>query len=71
MTTAYEPSKQYEIKVWDVEFRRDPARTLMARLYQPQGDGLTVPRLPPSAGSCIRSPRASQRGSAAVPLSLF
>jgi acetyl esterase/lipase len=39
MTTAYEPSKQYEIKVWDVEFRRDPARTLMARIYQPQGDG--------------------------------
>jgi acetyl esterase len=39
MTTAYEPSKQYEIKVWDVEFRRDPARTLMARVYQPQGDG--------------------------------
>src|SRR4029077_11985555 len=39
MTTAYDPSKQYEIKVWDVEFRRDPVRTLMARIYQPQGDG--------------------------------
>ena len=39
MTTAYDPSKQYEIKVWDIEFRRDPVRTLMARIYQPQGDG--------------------------------
>jgi acetyl esterase/lipase len=39
MTIAYDPSKHYEIKVWDVEFRRDPVRTLMARIYQPQGDG--------------------------------
>ena len=39
MATAYDPSKHYEIKVWDVEFRRGPARTLMARIYQPQGDG--------------------------------
>jgi acetyl esterase/lipase len=39
MTTAYDPSNQYEIKVWEVEFRRDPARTLMARIYQPQGEG--------------------------------
>ena len=29
----------YEIKVWDVEYRRDPVRTLMARVYQPQGEG--------------------------------
>jgi acetyl esterase/lipase len=39
MTTAYHPSNHYEIKVWDVEFRRDPARTLMARIYQPQDEG--------------------------------
>jgi len=39
MATAYDPAKHYEIKVWDVEFRRNPARTLMARIYQPQGDG--------------------------------
>jgi acetyl esterase/lipase len=25
--------------VWDVEYRRDPVRTLMARVYQPQGEG--------------------------------
>ena len=37
MTTAYNPAAQFEIKVWDVEFRRAPARTLMARVYQPQG----------------------------------
>jgi acetyl esterase/lipase len=36
---AYNPADQYEIKVWDVEFRRTPKRTLMARIYQPQGAG--------------------------------
>lgn len=39
MTVVYDPSNHYEIRVWDIEFRRDPARTLMARVYQPQGEG--------------------------------
>ncbi len=39
MTTDYKPANQFEIKVWDTECRRDPVRTLMARIYQPQGDG--------------------------------
>jgi len=39
MAVVYDPSKQYEIKVWDVEYRRYPARTLMARIYQPQARG--------------------------------
>jgi acetyl esterase len=39
MTVVYNPSHQYEIKVWDVEYRRDPVRPLMARIYQPQGEG--------------------------------
>jgi acetyl esterase/lipase len=39
MAVAYDPSRQYDIKVWDVECRRDPVRTLMARIYQPQGQG--------------------------------
>jgi len=39
MTVSYDPSKRYEIKVWDLEYRRDPVRTLMARIYQPQGEG--------------------------------
>jgi acetyl esterase len=39
MSVTYDPAQQYEIKVWDVEYRRDPARTLMARVYQPQGEG--------------------------------
>jgi acetyl esterase len=39
MTVSYNPSKRYEIKVWDLEYRRDPIRTLMARIYQPQGEG--------------------------------
>ena len=39
MTVTYDPAQQYEIKVWDVEYRRDPVRTLLARIYQPQGHG--------------------------------
>ena len=39
MTTAYNPANKFEIKTWDIEFRRAPKRTLMARIYQPQGDG--------------------------------
>ena len=39
MAVVYDPSRQYEIKVWDVEYRRDPARTLIARIYQPQAAG--------------------------------
>jgi len=39
VTVAYNPAQQYDIKVWDVEYRHDPVRTLMARIYQPQGEG--------------------------------
>ena len=39
MTTAYSSTGRFEIKVTDVEFRRAPSRTLMARVYQPQGAG--------------------------------
>src|SRR4029453_254698 len=36
---AYDPSGKYEFKTWDVEYRRNPIRTMMARIYQPQGEG--------------------------------
>ena len=37
---AYDPAARFEIKVSEVEFRRTPAgRTLMARIYQPNGAG--------------------------------
>lgn len=39
MSISYNPADKLEIKVSDVEFRRAPTRTLMARIYQPQGDG--------------------------------
>jgi len=39
MATVYNPSNKFEIKTWDVEFRRAPKRVLMARIYQPQGSG--------------------------------
>jgi acetyl esterase len=37
--TTYNPAAQFEIKVWETEFRRSPQRMLMARIYQPQGAG--------------------------------
>ena len=39
MVSAYNPSNNFEIKTWDVEFREAPKRTLLARVYQPQGAG--------------------------------
>jgi acetyl esterase len=39
MAVTYDPAQQHAIRTWDVEYRRDPARTLMARIYQPQGGG--------------------------------
>ena len=39
MSVSYNPSSKFDIKSWDVEYRRDPVRTLMARIYQPQGAG--------------------------------
>ena len=39
MVTVYNPASQFEIKSFDVEFRRAPERTLMACVYQPQGEG--------------------------------
>jgi acetyl esterase/lipase len=39
MAVVYDPSARYEIKIRDVEYRKDPARPLIARVYQPQGAG--------------------------------
>lgn len=36
---AYDPSTEVEIKTWDVEYRRNPIRNLLARIYQPQSIG--------------------------------
>ena len=37
MAVSYNPEATHEIKTWDVQYRDDPARPLMARIYQPQG----------------------------------
>ena len=39
MTVAYNPTKKFDFKISETEFRRAPKRVLMARVYQPQGDG--------------------------------
>jgi len=41
MATSYNPAAKFEIKEWDVDFRKATGgRTLKARIYQPQGAGL-------------------------------
>lgn len=37
--TTYNPAAQFEVNIWETEFRRSPQRMLMARVYQPQGEG--------------------------------
>lgn len=39
MTATYNPAAKFDISISEVEFRRTPSRTLMARIYQPQGTG--------------------------------
>ena len=34
MATRYDPDATFEVRTWDVEFRRTPTRQLMARIYQ-------------------------------------
>lgn len=39
MTANYDPNANYEIKIWEEDFRQVPTRMLLARIYQPIGDG--------------------------------
>ena len=39
MAVKYDPAGKFEIKSWDVEYRRNAQRPLLARVYQPQGIG--------------------------------
>lgn len=39
MTTSYDPTADYDIKIWEEDFRQVPTRMLLARIYQPVGDG--------------------------------
>ncbi len=39
MTANYDPNANYEIKIWEEDFRQVPTRTLLARILQPIGDG--------------------------------
>ncbi len=36
---SYNPAAQFEIRISEIEFRKTATRTLMARIYQPQGAG--------------------------------
>ena len=39
MSAEYDPNAEYEIKIWEEDFREVPTRMLMARIYQPVGEG--------------------------------
>lgn len=39
MNVNYDPGKRFEVKAFDVEYRRTEERPLLARIYQPQGEG--------------------------------
>ncbi len=39
MTLTYNPANLFAVKVWEVELRKTDQRTLIARVYQPQGAG--------------------------------
>ncbi len=39
MQTNYDPNSSYNIKIWEENFRQVPTRMLLARIYQPIGDG--------------------------------
>jgi acetyl esterase/lipase len=39
MTVPYNPDSLYAVKCWEVELRKTDTRTLIARIYQPQGAG--------------------------------
>ena len=45
MATSYDPNTNYEIKVWEEDFRQVPTRMLLARICQPVGDGPFPPLL--------------------------
>lgn len=39
MSVPYNPDSLYAVKCWEVEYRRSEQRALIARIYQPQGQG--------------------------------
>lgn len=39
MTVSYDPDAKYEIRIWEEDFRQVPTRMLLARIWQPVGDG--------------------------------
>jgi len=39
MTVPYNPANLFAVKCWEVELRKTGKRTLIARIYQPQGSG--------------------------------
>jgi acetyl esterase/lipase len=39
MSTEYDPTARYDVRIWEEPFREVETRTLMARIYQPIGEG--------------------------------
>ena len=52
----YDPTRRYDFKVEDVEYRRDSDQSWLAMVYQPQGNG-PFPALVDIHGGARRSPK--------------
>ena len=39
MTAVYDPKANFEINIWEEDFKEAPSRMLLARICQPIGDG--------------------------------
>lgn len=59
MTIHYNPSQHLDFEIQDVPYRNDPARTLMARIYQPKGAGPFPTLLDVHGGAWHRGNRLS------------
>ena len=63
---SYDPSAHYEVKTFDVEYRRDGDSVYLARIFQPQGDGPFPTLLDVHGGAWANGDRLGNEGTDAV-----
>lgn len=60
-TARYDPAARFEVKTFDVEYRREGGDGLLARIYQPQGAGPFPALLDAHGGAWSRGDRTNDR----------